>query len=156
MIAKYGVTYGRNCKGLVVSRGKDWSEILNVPFIIREDSLSLDSLLEINNFDALLISSEKGPQIYSKRGTLFFHTNMATLRKLNLDRMGVDHFALATQLKSGMKYLDCTLGLATDAIIAADLAGLEGIVVGVAASSFIYLITSHGLRNYLSTNATIN
>ncbi len=152
----FAVTYGKNCKGSVVSKAKSWAEELNIPFVLRDDSRSLEIMLKDLNLDALLISTEEGPQIYSEGGVLFFHPSMSTLRKLNLERGEIDHFAAATELKSGMKYLDCTLGLATDAIIAAYLVGTTGKVTGVEASKLIHFMTKQGLENYSTKDADIN
>jgi len=48
-----------------------------------------------------------------------------------------------------MRVLDCTLGLAADAVVASFVTGPEGKVVGLEASPVLYWAVSQGLQHYV-------
>ena len=189
MLTKFAVTFGKNCRGQVVTEAKKWAADLQVPYIPRLDSLSLEAMLEQYGMEGLLIATAKGPRIFTGSGTFFFHPGMGELRWKKLfgtsPRQGKapnvtvtsvtaekpeqvtgsrktaagrtltyaqlpDHFAVATQLQPGQRYLDCTLGLGADALIASHLVGEMGRVVGLEASFLLYFVVSRGLKNYRS------
>ena len=56
----------------------------------------------------------------------------------------------AAQLRLGDSFLDCTLGLASDSIVAAFRSGESGKVLGVEADEAVAFITGRGLRSFPS------
>lgn len=94
----------------------------------------------------LMIVFEQGqPVAYQGDSRFFFHRGMAELRILNLIRTGHDPMIKAMELSAGMSVLDCTLGLAADALVAAFVAGDAGSVLGVEASPIVAALTRWGL-----------
>lgn len=77
--------------------------------------------------------------------TLFFHPSMALLRMINLKRGISDRFLSAVNLSKGDTILDATMGLASDALIAAWAVGTEGQVLAIEHSPLIYLLVKDGL-----------
>ena len=168
MLTSYAVTSGKNCRGQTVTEAKQWAEELQVPFVPRLDSMSLETMLTHYGVEGLLIATTQGPRIFTASGTFFFHPGVGMLRwkKLfggagSVDAAGVavvsptmpaavlpDHFAAATQLKPGQRYLDCTLGLGADALIASHLVGRQGKAVGLEASLLLHFVVSRGLKAY--------
>ena len=128
---------------------------LNKKFVTR-NNLSLERLKQDNNVDNILIFTKDGLKAHTSQGDLFFHLNMAQLRILNLNRNQKDHMVEAMDLKPKMSVLDCTLGLGTDAIVASDIVGENGKVVGLESATLIYLITKYGLANFNHDNIAIN
>ena len=81
---------------------------------------------------------------------LFFHPNVAMLRVKRFLKGEKDPFLIATKLTDNMSFLDCTLGLASDSILASVIVGKNGQVVGVEANRFVAYLVTHGLTNYAS------
>jgi 16S rRNA (guanine1516-N2)-methyltransferase len=195
MLTKFAVTFGKNCRGQVITEAKSWAAALQVPFVPRLDSMSLETMLTEYRVEGLLIATSRGPRIFTSSGTFFFHPGMGELRWKNLFgsakarqtmpdvtvtsktldgqvpvtdggnikagpvltyAMVPDHFAVATQLQPGQRYLDCTLGLGADALIASHLVGDRGRVVGLEASLLLHFVVSRGLKNYQSRYPELN
>lgn len=162
MLHNFAVTFGKNCRGQIVTEAKQWAEELKAPFVPRPDSLALSEMLAQNKVEALLIATTTGPHIFTAQGTFFFHLGMGRLRWKKLfvtagknssgdiasQAQENDYFPVATGLKAGDRYLDCTLGLAGDAVIASHLVGARGKVMGLEASPLLYFVVSKGLKTY--------
>ena len=73
---------------------------------------------------------------------------MAVLRVQRLKKHEPDHFSAALALKPGMRVLDCTMGLASDAVVASFITGRTGTVCAVEASPLLHFVVSEGLQNY--------
>ncbi|MFZ7943124.1 hypothetical protein ACO1D1_05675, partial [Neobacillus sp. 19] len=69
------------------------------------------------NSDCLVVGKDR-VELFEKGSTLpfFFHPNSAMFRIKRLLSGENDPFADAAQLTEGMTILDCTLGLASDAV----------------------------------------
>lgn len=85
------------------------------------------------------------PVVYQDGTRFFFHRGMAELRMLNILRTGHDPMVRAMNLSPGMSVLDCTLGLAADALVAAFIVGDGGMVLGLEASPVVAALTRWGL-----------
>lgn len=81
---------------------------------------------------------------------LFFHPSMALPRVKRLISGDTDHLVNALAAVPGSSILDCTLGLASDAIVASYYVGENGRVVGIEGSRVLYEIVRFGLSNYVS------
>lgn len=79
---------------------------------------------------------------------LFFHPNMAAIRMKRIERGEADPFLAITGLHEGMSLLDCTMGMAADAWVAAFAAGEAGRVTGLEVNPYIHFIMSEGRRHY--------
>ncbi|WP_208590911.1 class I SAM-dependent methyltransferase [Gracilibacillus suaedae] len=87
---------------------------------------------------------------------LFFHPNLAMVRAKRLLRKEEDPFVRAAKLEKGMSILDCTLGLASDSIIASLAVGSDGLVTGLEGSKTIYIIVNEGLQHFISADEMFN
>lgn len=80
--------------------------------------------------------------------SLRFHPSTAHLRIMQAKKGAEDVMAKAMRLRQGDKVLDCTMGLGSDAIVAAWTAGVAGRVTALEASRPIYLAVDYGMRAY--------
>ena len=81
----------------------------------------------------------------------FFHPNSAAFRLKRVARGEAEPFLEATQLQMGDSVLDCTLGLAADAMLAAFTVGEHGRVVGLEANPNVAFIVGQGTQTYDTT-----
>jgi 16S rRNA (guanine1516-N2)-methyltransferase len=131
------------------------AEILDAPVIARGNS-SLAAIRAEYKVGHVLVVTKTGPVVNTPGGEYFFHLNMAQLRINNLINGKPDHMVTAMGLTPGMTVLDCTLGLATDAIVASFVTGETGTVLGLEASPIIAAITGLGLRQFCADNSEIS
>lgn len=78
----------------------------------------------------------------------FFHPNSAAFRLKRLLKGENDPLVDASDLKMGDTFLDCTLGLASDSIIASYILGDSGKCVGIEFDPAVAFITKYGLQHY--------
>lgn len=94
----------------------------------------------------LLRLSPKGLTLKDGDQTLFFHPSMSLLRLLNIIRGKEDRFLQAAGLTQGDSFLDGTMGLASDTLIAAWAVGEKGRIIALESSPLIYALVSDGLK----------
>lgn len=107
-----------------------------------------DSLSELQikyNVTQFVVIEKGQPVVYQGEDRFIFHRGMAELRILNFLRSGNDPMIAAMGLEHGMSVLDCTLGLAADALVASCAVGPEGTVMGLESSLIVATITKWGL-----------
>lgn len=138
----------------IISDAKNAAEQLSVIYREREN-YSFTNLREMFAVDNILVYGKQGPCIVTSGGEYFFHLNMAQLRIKNLLNGKPDHMISSMGLISGMTVLDCTLGLATDAIVASFVTGSNGKVTGLESSRMIAFIAAHGLQHFIAEDADI-
>ncbi|WP_155590955.1 class I SAM-dependent methyltransferase [Lysinibacillus cavernae] len=85
---------------------------------------------------------------YGAQEPFFFHPNSAAFRLKRIARGEAEPFLEAAQLQQGDTVLDCTLGLAADAMLAAYTVGEVGRVVGLEANSNVAFIVRQGMQSY--------
>jgi len=81
---------------------------------------------------------------------------MAHMRLKNLSLGGQDHMILAMGLTEGMSVLDCTLGFASDALVAASVVGQRGRVVGLEANPLVAAVIEYGLAHHTGENYAVH
>lgn len=67
-----------------------------------------------------------------------------------------DPFVQATQLERGMTVLDCTLGMASDSIVASYIVGESGKVTGLEGNEYMAYIMENGLKTWSSSVSEID
>jgi len=85
---------------------------------------------------------------YGAQEPFFFHPNSAAFRLKRVARGEAEPFLEAAQLQLGDSVLDCTLGLAADAMLAAYTVGEAGRVVGLEANPNVAFIVRQGMQTY--------
>ncbi|WP_324727906.1 class I SAM-dependent methyltransferase [Lysinibacillus fusiformis] len=105
-------------------------------------------------FQANIIVAGKNRYDYYAYGVeepFFFHPNSAAFRLKRIARGEAEPFLEATQLQLGDTVLDCTLGLAADAMLAAYIVGETGRIVGLEANPNVAFIVGQGMQTYDTT-----
>lgn len=146
---KYAVMLSRNARGGgAVQTAKDMAARLGVAYLDRPHNQVLEEFMAAQALAAVIVLEKDGPRIHSEYGTFAYHPGMAEIRVQQLLRGAPDHLVQALDLRSGARVLDCTLGLASDAAVAACVAGPTGRVVGLEASLLLHFAVQYGLAHY--------
>lgn len=148
------VTTGQKTTTDFIVKAKSIARQLNANFVSRNNE-SIDALRDREKKDIILVVSKQGLIAHTPNGELFFHLNMAQLRIKNLLAGKLDNMVKAMGLEAGMSVLDCTLGLATDAIIESYIVGDQGKVVGLEVSPITACIVREGLKQYKTEDQSI-
>lgn len=123
-------------------------EELNVPFEPRKKR----SVTKISQLlDANVIVAGKNRYEYYPKGAqtpFFFHPNSAAFRLKRIARGELEPFLQSCQLEEGNSFLDCTLGIGSDAMLAAYTVGNKGKVVGLEADPNVAFIVRNGMKTY--------
>jgi 16S rRNA (guanine1516-N2)-methyltransferase len=101
--------------------------------------------------DTLLVVERSGVSLWDGEGSARWAKGLATLRLRALEAGGQgEALVRVARLAAGERVLDCTLGLAQDARVAARLVGPHGRVVGLEASLPLAMFAAEGLRTEAS------
>jgi hypothetical protein len=120
---------------------------LGVPFLPRPWRGPLAPLFQVAR--TLLVFSEDEAVLHDAEGTLTFHPGLSRLRIKQMDGgLHPDHLLQVSKLQPGESVLDCTLGLGSDALVAARAVGPTGRVVGLEKRFVLYAVISEGLRRF--------
>ena len=146
---KYAVMLSRNARGSgAVQTAKDMAARLGVAYLDRPHNQVLEEFMAAQALAAVIVLEKDGPRVHSEQGTFAYHPGMAEIRVQQLLRGAPDHLVQALDLRSGARVLDCTLGLASDAAVAACVVGPTGRVVGLEASLLLHFAVQYGLAHY--------
>ncbi|MFL5319913.1 MAG: protein-L-isoD(D-D) O-methyltransferase, partial [Myxococcaceae bacterium] len=126
-------------------RARTLASRYGLEFIPRHWKQPMEDLLAAHS--TVFVLAENGLTLWSKEGTLRWSTGMAQLRIMRFDEGDrTDTFLKHAELSEGESVLDCTLGLAQDALMAERAVGPKGRVVGLEKSLPLYVLTAEGLR----------
>ena len=148
------VTTGRKFNADAELLAKTTAEKLNLKFVERKN-FSIDELKKIYGAENILIAKKNSLRLLTEEGELFFHPNTAHLRIKNLRQGEGDRLIEAGKISAGMKILDCTLGLGSDAIVESFVIGESGKVVALEKSPALAEIVRHGMKNFSDDNEKI-
>jgi hypothetical protein len=141
------VTTSGKCRNEAIARAKAAALDWGLPYLERGRKEPLGPLL--GKAEALLVFGSDGVTLCDSGGALRFSPGMAGLRIKRLDA-GVleDNLVRTAQFAPGDSVLDCTLGLAADALVAARAVGPRGQVVGLEKSLALFALISSGLKSF--------
>ncbi|TWT28385.1 class I SAM-dependent methyltransferase [Planomicrobium sp. CPCC 101110] len=140
------VTTAYRTTDALVMKGGIISRDLGAPFISR-NKRSVGKLHEELGADILVVAKER-LEFYpmGKTEPFFFHPNSSAFRtKRPLEE---DPLIEVSGLGIGDSFVDCTLGMASDAIVASQWVGNEGEVVGCESHPTIAYVIGKGLAAY--------
>lgn len=141
------ITTARKVSADVMSRARHWARLLDARVVAR-NGRSIEAICREEGVEGVLtVQAER--VTYHEPGRdieYFFHPNLAAMRIRNIERGAGDHMVEAMALRHGDEVLDCTMGRAADAIIAAFSVGETGHVVAVEKEPVIAHLTIEGLR----------
>jgi len=131
----------------LVERAQKLARSLETQFFKREKR-TLKALLQLSP-EVFVVNSHRGLSYYKESPEeVFFHPNMAFLRIKQLRDGQQDTLVSVCGLEPGMSFFDGTVGLASDALVAAYAVGEAGFVVGTELSRPLYTLTTYGLDFY--------
>lgn len=140
---------------IVTTAGRTNEEMIHLAKMIAKDlkaefvsrnKRAIELLKEYVSQDVLVVGKNR-LELYPLKGDepLFFHPNSAMFRIKRMIKNEHEPFLEATQLQNGDVFLDCTLGLGADSIVASYAVGEEGKVIGIEANPFLAYIVQIGL-----------
>lgn len=140
----------------LIHTAKEAANDLNSSFIMRNKQ-GIQTMKTSLNEDILVFGKNRIElHVVQNKAPLFFHPNSAMFRLKRLLRGESDSFLEACGLNIGDSLLDCTLGLASDSIIASYRVGDEGYVQGIEASKNIAYIVKMGLKSWNTDLTELN
>jgi predicted methyltransferase len=121
---------------------------LHVGYIERKKR-SISQLQQLQNDSCIVVYKER-LELFPLGETepFFFHPSSAMFRIKRLQRGEDDPFIDVCQLTRGMSFLDCTLGLASDSIVASYQVGESGKVIGLEAEKYLSYVVQDGLKKW--------
>lgn len=123
---------------------------LQSKFVYRKKR-SVKAVQEAEKDDCIVVGKDRLELFpYGEKEPFFFHPNSAMFRIKRLIRGEADPFVEAACLQTGKTVLDCTLGLASDSIVASFVVGEEGLVTGIEGNPFLAYIVRQGLQSWNS------
>lgn len=147
------VTTTRRPTEVDIHRARHYARALHTPFVER-GGLSFPAVLNTaaqtagQEFGGALVVHWPTLSIWTPTGILQYHPGMALHRVASLRRGAPDTMVDAMQLHRGDRVLDCTAGLASDAVVAAYAVGAEGKVIGLESVAAVALLLKVGLARY--------
>lgn len=148
-------TAGRTNEEMVAQARKIADE-LKADFVPRKKR-SVMAIQEIIQEDCLVVGKER-LELYpfGEKEPFFFHPNSAMFRIKRLMKGESDPLIDAAKLEAGMSFLDCSLGLGSDSIVASFVAGKTGSVIGIEARQELAYLVKNGLKTWYSGYESIN
>lgn len=134
-------------------RAKHYAAALHAPFVSRQGA-SFAAAAERaaastgQPCESLLVVTGRKVSIWGPEGMLTYHPGMALHRVAGLRRGEPDTMVEAMRLTPGDTVLDCTAGLAADAVVAACAVGPAGRVLALESIAPLALLLKVGLRHY--------
>ncbi|MDO7346448.1 class I SAM-dependent methyltransferase [Bacillus stercoris] len=130
-----------------IKTAKQLSKELNMPYCGRNKQ-TVENLLKSAERDLLVVGKERF-ELFTKQGAkFFFHPNTAMFRAKRFLRGEQEPMLRAAGLSEGDTFLDCTLGLGSDAIIASMAVGETGSVVGMEKNHLVSVLVRTGLHSW--------
>lgn len=141
------VTTSGMAREAVIVRAREAARAWGLPFLVRRKKEPLGPLLATAAEAVLVFERDGEVTLWDAEASFSFHPGMAHLRRLRwLAGERGDALARVAELRPGDHVLDCTLGLAQDALTAALVVGREGRVVGLEKSLALFAVISEGLK----------
>lgn len=119
---------------------------LRLPFVERQKK-SIGKIQEETGADVIAVTKERLEfYLQGKTEPFFFHPSSSAFRTRR--PLEEDPLVSVSGLAPGDVFLDCTLGMGSDAIVASVYVGAEGRVIGCEANPVIAYIVQSGLQTY--------
>lgn len=135
------------------AKAKKLSISYGIPYKER-NGLSIEALKKQFDDDVVVVGKERLfiALLHGDDSKLFFHPNLAMVRARRMLKGEDEPLLQVAKLKEGMSFLDCTLGLASDSIIASLAVGDNGSVTGIEGNNLLYFLANEGLASFSSGN----
>jgi predicted methyltransferase len=132
----------------MINLAKQIAMELNTVYIERR-KVSVEEIQQKNNQEVLVVGKNR-LELHTLNGRepFFFHPNSAMFRMKRLMKGEEDPLIKAAGLTSGMSFLDCTLGLGSDSIVASYIVGEHGKIVAVEGNELLTYLVKVGLHSW--------
>lgn len=159
-LMRVAVTTSRRPSNRALRRAERYAHALGVPFLSRKGRSFADLLTEATGLmrqppAGFLVVREPELVVWTHEGILQYHPNMALHRVAALRRGEADTMVSAMELQPGDRFLDCTAGLASDAVVASYAVGPVGRVVALESVAVLSLLLKVGLARYPAQGAAL-
>ncbi len=127
--------------------------------VVNREKYSLQDMQNKYNEKEMIVVEKKQSKYYadfSDSNPFHFHPSMAILRIKQLQKGDNDLLVNISQLTAGESFLDCSLGLGSDAIVAAYVVGAKGRVVGIESEKVVAALVAEGLSLGWNRNKEID
>ncbi|MDD3363582.1 MAG: class I SAM-dependent methyltransferase [Syntrophomonas sp.] len=119
-------------------------------------SSSLAKLAAEHGAEGVIVWETEGPILYVENEKLFFHPSMAKVRIAEYRKKGREDLLIqACQLNKGDSFLDCTLGMGADSIVASYFSE-TGKITGLEYQSEVAHVISWGMKLYQGNMPWLN
>lgn len=146
-IIMFITTSGRTNPSLIM-KAKQLSQAWGIPYLERNKRTIQQIQSELPG-DIIVVGKERIEiYFYGNRKPMFFHPNSAMFRIKRIMKGERDPLIDACNLEEGSTFLDCTLGLASDSIVASFIVGNVGKVVGIEKNELIFRLVKEGLLQW--------
>ena len=138
------------------AQAREYAAELRAPYVPRS-GLSVPGVFAACEAVRLLIAGQDHLRLRDRGSGMeyFFHPNLFQVRAYNLMHGGRDHFLEAAQLNTGASLLDCTLGFACEASLAALTVVESGSIVGLESVPELALVSRVGTQSFLLHSARL-
>ncbi len=138
------------------AQAREYAAELHATYVPRV-SLSVPGVFAACGAERLLLAGQDHLRLRDRAtgAEYFFHPNLFGVRAYNLQHGGRDHFLEAVQLTPGDSLLDCTLGFACEAGLAALTVGETGHVAGLESVPELALVTRVGTQAFTLHSAAL-
>ncbi|WP_368504121.1 class I SAM-dependent methyltransferase [Alkalihalophilus sp. As8PL] len=142
------VTTARKQASRLEQKAKEVANKLSSLFIERKDA-SVTDMIKRYQTNVIVVGKGRLTLYPADNGDPFFyHPSSAMFRVKQWSRGGSDPFIDVAALKKGMSMVDCTLGLASDSLVAKLAVGVNGRVIGLEANPVVAYIVQEGLQTW--------
>ncbi|ALC90187.1 hypothetical protein AM500_10630 [Bacillus sp. FJAT-18017] len=140
----------------MLNKAKGVAIDLDIPFYTRGKK-SISRMQEERGTGCIVAGNETLKLFgFGEDAPFFFHPSSAMFRVKRLIEGGSDPLIEAAGLERGHSFLDCTLGLASDSIVASFVTGKEGMVTGIEGNQYVAYLVKKGLLSWTTSVAPLD
>ncbi|AXY26520.1 hypothetical protein CL176_11220 [Suicoccus acidiformans] len=150
------ITHSKKAHPPAIQRAEAIADRYQLDFYPRT-KLAITKMMTQLKDDAFVVGNDFNELYLQEEATkaLRFHPSFGKLRIYHLNHTGYDPLIDVCNLQAGDTFLDCTMGLAADSLVASYTVGPSGHVQAVEGSFPIYLLVSLGLKQYAEDDTLI-
>lgn len=149
------ITTGGRLNQKSVQQALTLADKYDYPYIERNKQ-STDTLFNTHQTDIAIVGKERLTIIpFSTKEPIYFHPSLSMIRAKRLLKGEKDTFIEAAGIKENMSVLDCTMGLASDSIIASMITNNKDTVTALEANPLLHMMVTEGLKIYHSNTIEI-
>lgn len=153
---KMFVTTAGRTNEVMITQAMEIAKELKIEYVVRKKK-SIHALQSFLNDDCIVVGKDRLELFpFGEKQPFFFHPNSSMFRIKRIIGGDLDPFIVACQLEKGTQLLDCTLGLASDSIVASHIVGDPGRVVGLEGNPYLAYIVKKGLASWDSRVSELN